>query len=127
MTDPTQARLEEIRRRLAAATQGEWSSMDCPTDDFEVSVSDHGTVRFLRYTGKKYEGEIAAFFGEDSSGNLALVMNAPQDLQWCIARIEELEEELRADQLELATAHHVCRVMEAERDALLEEKEKSGD
>ena len=94
-------RLGEIKARLAAATPGPWSwrhdtHLVNPNlhQEFEVSANDGPD-----YWAKRDKATVLeAFWCNDGTADLdasdadrQLVVNAPTDIAWLIARIEELE------------------------------------
>ena len=87
------ARIAEIKKRLAEATPQPWMYMELPKlHEWRLTKFFIGAVP---YEGHPYKGHICYFdvAGEEEyptrTGDLKLIANAPADIAWLLARLEE--------------------------------------
>lgn len=135
MTNPTQPRLEEIRRRLAGISPGEWQDPHLCSDTttcncaavlcdgyFGAICTVHVSNGLLVSDGGNDDPPL-----EEAKANGRLIANAPQDLAWLLDRVAELEQQIVVHECEVSQLRHLVFNAGTMLLGKLPAKEKSGE
>lgn len=87
MTDPREARLQEIEARLSGATPGPWKAVR--GGDFQSVKLNSGTLTVDFWDGSWNAGPREGHWKD--SGDIDLIEKAPEDIAWLLAEVRRLK------------------------------------